>query len=51
MKRNKQSTRAMRQRTTAEIKAKGSSRYALKVKSGKQMYAGTHYEDEAEVKL
>ena len=46
MKRNKQSTRAMRHRNTVEIKAKGSSRYALKVKAGKQMYAGKHYEDE-----
>ena len=38
MKRNKQSTRAMRQRTTAETKARGTSKYALKVKGGKQMY-------------
>lgn len=47
MKRNKQSTRAICHRNTAEIKAKGSSRYALKIKSGKGMYAGKHYEDEA----
>lgn len=48
MKRNKQSTRAMRHRgTAAVVKAKGNSRYAIKVKSGKQMYAGKHYEDEA----
>ena len=33
MKRCKQSTRAMRQRTTAEKHSKGTSRYALKVKA------------------
>jgi hypothetical protein len=38
MKRNKQSSRAMRHRTTAEVKARGTSKYALKVKGGKQMY-------------
>ena len=36
MKRNKQSTRAMRRRTTVETL--GNSRYALKVRSGTQMY-------------
>lgn len=38
MKRNKTSTRAMRHRTTLETKKRGTSRYALKVKAGKQMY-------------
>ncbi len=37
MKRNKQSTRAMRRRGTVS-KAPGESRYALKVKSGDQKY-------------
>lgn len=38
MKRNKTSTRAMRHRTTLETKKAGTSRYAVKVKGGKQMY-------------
>jgi hypothetical protein len=38
MKRNKSSTRAMRHRTTLQTKKSGTSRYALKVKAGKQMY-------------
>ena len=33
MKRCKQSSRAMRQRTTAEVHTRGTSRYALKVKA------------------
>ena len=39
MKRSKHSTRTMRQRTTAELKTRGTSRYALKVRANKQMYA------------
>lgn len=39
MKRNKQSSRAMRHRTTLETKKGGKSRYALKVNAGKQMYS------------
>lgn len=38
MKRSKSSSRAMRQRTTAEVHSKGQSRYAQKSRSGKQMY-------------
>ena len=33
MKRCKQSSRAMRQRTTAEVHTRGTSKYALKVKA------------------
>lgn len=40
MKRCKTSSRAMRQRTTAELKTRGTSRYALKVKGKNQMYGG-----------
>ncbi len=42
MKRSKSSTRAMRQRTTAEIHSKGTSRYAQKVRENRQMYASKH---------
>lgn len=38
MKRNKQSTRAMRNKSTAAIHSDGDSRYARKRRSGKMMY-------------
>ncbi len=38
MKRSKTSSRAMRQRTTAETQARGDSKYARKYWSGKSMY-------------
>ena len=42
MKRCKQSSRAMRQRTTAEVHTRGTSKYALKVKARRQFeYAVT----------
>jgi len=38
MKRNKQSRRTMRRKLTAVVFALGTSRYAIKVKAGNQMY-------------
>ncbi len=43
MKRNKQSSRAMRNKSTADSKKRGTkSRYAAKVARGKQMYGDGH---------
>ncbi len=38
MKRNKQSTRAMRNKSTVELHTAGDSRYARKWRNGKMMY-------------